>query len=472
MAKLPTEKELDEWIKHDLNVLFIGEAGVGKTSMIIDAFNRNNLKYRYYSASTMDPWVDLVGVPKEKVDDDGNTFLDLVRPREWASDEVEIVIVDEFNRAPKKIKNALMELIQFKSINGKKFNNLRMVWAAINPEKSANPNTSYDVEALDPAQKDRFHVHVEVPYECSRKFFSEKFGDIGTYLVDWWEKLSLENKFKLSPRRLSYIGDAIMKKIDISNFIPEGISSSEIKKYLNTKEFISILEKNKNDDVFKMDFCKNPNNMKHFIQYSINDPQYIPYYFTLLPKEYLISVILDTSMPYKKWLVSNKSIDSTSFRDIVLEIFSEDEIKLLFQVDLKNKVVEVSQSIDNLLKVNWDIYSQKDHAFAHGLCGDPTWCLHDRYDELCKKVEKALAKTNSRPLEACKGVLKFAIQYRKYKLENNNSNFLFGSISNRCGIGAGANGVYFRGSLLTDEQIESLTNDVKEKSKKDRNANF
>lgn len=27
-----------------------------------------------------------------------------------------------------------MELIQFKSINGKKFNNLKVIWAAINPD--------------------------------------------------------------------------------------------------------------------------------------------------------------------------------------------------------------------------------------------------------------------------------------------------------------------------------------------------
>ena len=42
--------------------------------------------------------------------------------------------MDEFSRAHKKVRNAVMELIQFKSINGRKFKNLKIVWAAINPD--------------------------------------------------------------------------------------------------------------------------------------------------------------------------------------------------------------------------------------------------------------------------------------------------------------------------------------------------
>ena len=59
----------DFWIENNLNVLLRGKHGVGKTAMVVDAFERNNLKYKYFSASTMDPWVDFIGVPKEKTDD-------------------------------------------------------------------------------------------------------------------------------------------------------------------------------------------------------------------------------------------------------------------------------------------------------------------------------------------------------------------------------------------------------------------
>ncbi len=144
------QENLDFWIKNHYNVLFVGEAGVGKTSIVKSCFEKHNLRWLYYSASTMDPWVDLVGIPKEVKLPDGTSYLDLIRPKEFQSDEVEALFFDEFNRSHKKVRNAVMELIQFKSINGKKFNNLKIVWAAINPDDG-----NYDVEKLDPAQEYR-----------------------------------------------------------------------------------------------------------------------------------------------------------------------------------------------------------------------------------------------------------------------------------------------------------------------------
>ena len=69
----------DFYIENCWNVLFIGRHGVGKTSIVKEAFAGNGLSYRYYSASTMDPWVDLVGVPEEKTNGDGEIYLELVR---------------------------------------------------------------------------------------------------------------------------------------------------------------------------------------------------------------------------------------------------------------------------------------------------------------------------------------------------------------------------------------------------------
>ena len=128
MSDLKNEK-LDFWIQNSYNVLFVGKHGVGKTSIIKNAFERAGLRWKYFSASTLDPWVDLVGVPKEIQTEEGN-YLDLVRPKEFQYDEVDALFFDEFNRSHKKVRNAVMELLQFKSINGKKFNNLKIVWAA------------------------------------------------------------------------------------------------------------------------------------------------------------------------------------------------------------------------------------------------------------------------------------------------------------------------------------------------------
>ncbi len=197
-------RELDLWIENDFNVLFRGKHGVGKTAVIIEAFNRHNLKWKYFSAATMDPWVDFVGVPKDTLDENGVPVLDLVRPRGFHNGEIEAIFMDELNRAPKKVRNAVMELIQFKSINGVKFPNLRFIWAAINPDDDEDQDTKYDVEKLDPAQKDRFQIIVDVPYKPVLSYFTKKYDTAGEGAVEWWNSLDQNGKEVVSPRRLEY----------------------------------------------------------------------------------------------------------------------------------------------------------------------------------------------------------------------------------------------------------------------------
>ncbi len=66
----------------------------------------------------------------------------------------------------------------------KRFNNLKIIWAAINPED--DEDEVYDVEKLDPAQIDRFHVRVDIPYAVSTKYFKDKYDGAGIAAVDWW----------------------------------------------------------------------------------------------------------------------------------------------------------------------------------------------------------------------------------------------------------------------------------------------
>ncbi len=158
-------KNADFWVQNNLNVLFRGKHGVGKTAVVINTFNRHKLKWKYFSASTLDPWVDFVGVPREATDENGNVYLDLLRPREFAADEVEAIMIDEYNRGAKKVKNAVMELLQFKSINGKKFNNLKMVWAAINPDDDAD--NSYEAR--------------KIFSQNQTAYYTDHLSDIGTF---------------------------------------------------------------------------------------------------------------------------------------------------------------------------------------------------------------------------------------------------------------------------------------------------
>lgn len=233
-----SNEKLDFWIANKYNVLLVGKHGVGKTTAVLQAFERAGLRWMYYSASTMDPWVDMIGVPKEKTDENGMTYLDLVRPREFQNDEIEALFFDEFNRSHKKIRNAVMELIQFKSINGRKFNNLKMVWAAINPADEA---ATYDVDALDPAQEDRFHVKVEVPYRPSAPYFETKYGrESARAAIEWWNALDGKIKDLVSPRRLDYALKVYTDGGDMRDCLPH---TSNITKLVQALQFGPIKDR-------------------------------------------------------------------------------------------------------------------------------------------------------------------------------------------------------------------------------------
>lgn len=224
MSNLPNKMNL--WVQCKYNVLLIGKHGIGKTHLVLQAFNNNNLKYRYFSASTMDPWVDFIGVPKEIKREGQSSYLGMIRPKEFEDDEVEAIFFDEFNRAPEKVRNAVMELLQFKSINGRRFNNLKIIWAAINPDDEEN---TYDVDRLDPAQKDRFEVIYELPYKPDIAYFTEKYGNNGKTACEWWDTLPEAQKDQVSPRRLDYAMDAYNKGVDLTDVLPKDVRPKTLK---------------------------------------------------------------------------------------------------------------------------------------------------------------------------------------------------------------------------------------------------
>ncbi|MBI1973034.1 hypothetical protein HYS50_03445 [Candidatus Woesearchaeota archaeon] len=210
--------KLDFWIKNHFNVLFTGRHGVGKTAIVKEAFERNNLHWKYFSAATMDPWVDFIGIPKEQKDENGEPYLDLVRPKDLRDDSIDAIFVDELNRSHKKVRNAVMELIQFKSINGRPFKNLKIVWAAVNPDDDTE--VEYDVEKLDPAQADRFQIHITIPYKPDKPYFKRNFPEYADKAIAWWNQLSEKAQKEISPRRLDYALQVYQAKGDIRDVLP------------------------------------------------------------------------------------------------------------------------------------------------------------------------------------------------------------------------------------------------------------
>jgi MoxR-like ATPase len=369
------DQKLDFWIKNQYNVLMTGKHGVGKTSLILEAFNRHNLKWVYFSAATMDPWVDLIGVPKEKIDANGNTYLDLVRPKAFQDNEVEAIFMDEFNRSHKKVRNAVMELIQFKSINGKVFKNLKLVWAAINPDEDLNNESKepkYDVETLDPAQKDRFHVHIEIPYKCHLPYFKNKYGEEKALAaISWWNDLNDDIKNIISPRRLDYALDVHGKGGDLRDALP---NSSNISKLIDELDNGSldkrIADVFASKDINKAKDLINNVNVWSFVNKKIVEKDnYLHFFLPIIDKEKQSEIIVSNSkvlnycirnstqyMSVLKELMNsnlNPKI-AKKIRSIVLpSVVSSTKINLKSKISFSNIAKTENEILNDL--ANWEV---------------------------------------------------------------------------------------------------------------------
>jgi hypothetical protein len=339
---------LNFWIKNNYNVLFRGKHGVGKTATILQAFDSHNLKFQYFSASTMDPWVDFIGVPKEKIDENGNSYLDLIRPKHFQNDEVEAIFLDEFNRSSKKVRNAVMELIQFKSINGKKFNNLKIIWAAINPED--DEENKYDVEALDPAQMDRFHVVTDIPYQPHVPYFRDKYGpQIADVAVTWWKELTKEQKDLVSPRRLDYAMDMHTKGGDLKFILPNGVNTNKLVIELATGSISKKLDifYNEKKSVEAKAFLNIENNYAACANYIVKNKNYHDFFLPLLSDEKLVG-LMSKEKSIETYVFSNY----TKYQNIIQNIASAKSSpiarrasKILKKFKIKPTLIQAGSSV-------------------------------------------------------------------------------------------------------------------------------
>lgn len=323
-----TDAKLKFWIDNNLNVLLIGEHGTGKTARVKEAFDNAGLKWLYFSAATLDPWVDFIGIPKEAQDENGNKYIELIRPKPFAEDSVEAIFLDEFNRSPKKVRNAVMELLQFKSINGKKFNNLRIVWAAINPDDAkmdGSDELEYDVERLDPAQKDRFEVQVDVPYKPDKGYFLKKFGDdLCENAIDWWNDLEQKSKKLVSPRRLDYALGVYIKGGDIRDVLPANVNVSKLITELKNGSYVKLMKavfaQGNSDEAKK--FLAVRNNYDNTIGRILKSEDMVRFFVPCIGEEDLVNLmanekkiyehVIDNCVLYDKTIKNILDVNSTS----------------------------------------------------------------------------------------------------------------------------------------------------------------
>jgi MoxR-like ATPase len=316
-------EELDTLFNAEFNVLLRGKHGVGKTAMIKSCFERNGLvrneSYLYFSTPTMDPWTDLVGVPKAITDKDNRQYLDFIRPKNLIDGKIVAIFFDEYNRSAAKVRNAIMELIQFKSINGYKFPNLKVVWAAINP---ATEDEIYDVQRTDPAQEDRYHtLPIDVPYECNREYFVEKYGNmIANAAIEWWNDLPEDVRDSVSPRRLDYALTANSKNINLDLILPKSSNINKLTQALRIGPVLDKLESfmNSKDSSGARMFLANNNNLNSSTKYILENKEMLAFFLPLFPKEQLASLISknDKICSY----VSSNAANVSVYNELMAEI--------------------------------------------------------------------------------------------------------------------------------------------------------
>lgn len=254
-------KDLEKAFDSGFNVMLSGVHGTSKTSRVLQVAREKGVVLKYYSCSTLDPFTDLVGVPTPRkyctqdkvwfatekeacphcsqelygVDSPVIESLKLVRPTEI--DEAELIFFDELNRADPKVVNAVMEIIQFGSINGDKIRNLVACWAAINPP---NHEADYEVEELDPAIIDRFDIFIDIKPTPSAKYLATRYAiehanQFAEALVHWWEghhKIKDKIDFKknyISPRRLEKMGYVYLEMGNAKSAVPSWVTAEHHK---------------------------------------------------------------------------------------------------------------------------------------------------------------------------------------------------------------------------------------------------
>ncbi len=113
---------IDHTIKNGTNMLVIGDAGIGKTDMCIQGAARRTRSHIYLNLSTIEA-PDLLGL-MEKTPEGKTRYCipDKFRRAEEVpnKDEWDVLIVDELDKARAELQNPMLELFQFRSINGNK----------------------------------------------------------------------------------------------------------------------------------------------------------------------------------------------------------------------------------------------------------------------------------------------------------------------------------------------------------------
>lgn len=242
------------------NVLFVGEAGSGKTSRIQAWAKSRGINLVLKQAATMDE-LDVGGGGAVNADRTGFVKLSTDEFDQLVEVPNSVLFLDELNRATSKVRGNLLTLIQDHTIpdgKGTKFlSNMLFTIAAINPSAAA---MGYSVDELDPAELSRFGIYdiVSDP-KTTLNYFKKLYAEELQDAEDDEEKLIALRKTELATKLLTNKNFKFDSGDEIADLQQMGKSA------LNSRSLTTLLdisdgEKNKFINLWPK-YC-NPNKWK------------------------------------------------------------------------------------------------------------------------------------------------------------------------------------------------------------------
>ena len=210
------EKELDKALKYNkaehrnggrdfLNVLFIGEAGSGKTSRIRDWANKNGVNLVTVRGADLDA-SDFGGV---QIPDAERRYASKLGSREFDNLDKpnSVLFLDEYNRAPKSVRSSLMELINSHIIydpssegSQRYLSNFLFTVSAINPS-----SMNYDTDTMDMAERSRFaKKYLDSDPKATLDYLTKKYTHAIENAEDAEEKLENEGRLAIAKTLLTH----------------------------------------------------------------------------------------------------------------------------------------------------------------------------------------------------------------------------------------------------------------------------